>query len=157
MKRVVLLFGSLSLSALAVQACSDSTDDPGDGVEAGASSGGSSGARNASSGGGAASGSSSSGGSSSSSSSGGSSSSSSGDAQSGDRCIEAANRAQARYEACDMNVPILDGGTPEACTDARAADGERIADCVDAASCPALRGQADASAESEVYYQCLAL
>ena len=43
MKRVVLLLSGVALSALAVQACSDSTDDPGDGVEAGASSGGSSG------------------------------------------------------------------------------------------------------------------
>lgn len=158
MNRIVVLLGGLSLSTLAVQACSDSSDDGDTQADAGTSSGsqgtGSSGSSESSSssgGGGSTSSSGSSGGKSSSSSS-----SSSGDAQGADRCIRAADRAQARYEACDVNVLILDGGTPEACTDARAASGERIADCVEATSCPTLRGQADASAEeSAAYYECV--
>lgn len=159
MNKLVGLLAGASLVTVAMVACGGDETEGGDDdtVEAGASSSSSgsssssSGSSSSSSGGSGGS----SGGSSGASTSSGGSTSSSGDAGEGNRCDQASARVEARYAACDVDAPILDAGPPPPCTDARAEDNERIADCVEAASCPALRADPDAGAEAAEYYACV--
>ncbi len=155
MNRLASVLGGVALLACFSQACSsdESTGGNVDEREESTSSGdinrdASTTRPGSSSGGGASSSSGSSSGSS-------TSSGSSGSPEAGTRCDLASERTEARYTECAVSFVILDGGAPPACTDERAADAERISQCVQNASCAALRGDADASAEAATYYACI--
>ncbi len=146
MNRLAWILGGAAALACVGQACS--SNDPAGNDDAGASS--SSGSRPDASTGRATSSSSSG---SSSSSSGGSSSGATPDA--GNRCEAASARTEARYTECGVGFVILDSGTPPACTNERAAASERDAQCVEDASCGALRSDEDAGADEAAYFACL--
>jgi hypothetical protein len=154
MNRLALILAGAAVFACFAQACSSNDDADDDDDDTGTSSGSH---PDASTGRATSSSSSSSSGAASSSSSGGStsSSSSSGSPDAGNRCLAAADRAQARYAECGIVVPILDGGTPVECTDEKATDDEHDAQCVQDASCPALRGDADAGDDADAYFACI--
>jgi len=151
MRRTTWILGGLAVAAFGGQACS-SDDGAGGSSSGGSQSSSGTGATTTRPEGGASSSGSSSGGSSSSGNAPSSSSSSSGAPES--RCERAADRVDARYTECNVPFTVIDGGSAPPCTDAAAAAAERIATCVETASCAALRGGEDAGDE-DAYRDCV--
>lgn len=62
---------------------------------------------------------------------------------------------EARYDTCAVAYQVIDGGTPEPCTEARGEQAEALADCIEPISCEALRGEENAP-DRDAYFACLA-